>query len=164
MPCLPAVVSEQTASPAQRQSIEPPQPSGKALPHFPAYAAAHVFGVQQVPFGPQIPWSAQAFVTIPPQPSSKWPQATLAASGGSAGVQGVPHLPFALHTCPDGHLPQSTVPPAQALLIPPHSRLCAAHSRDVSGAPHRFAMPFVAHESPAGQLPHETTPPQPSEM
>jgi hypothetical protein len=159
----PATVPVHTASPAQGQGSVPPQPSVRATPHFPPYAVAHVFGAQQVPSALHTPLFGQAFVIVPPQPSSKVPHATIAASGGRAGVHGFPHLPFALHTSPVGHLPQSIVPPPQALFTVPHSRPSASHSRGASGGPHRFAMPAVAHDSPGAQPPQSTSPVHPSE-
>lgn len=75
-----------------------------------------------------------------------------------------PHLPLVLHTSPVGHVPQLTLPPPHALLIVPHSRPMASHSRGTSGGPQRFAMPSVAHDCPVGQSPQKINPPQPSEM
>ena len=148
----------------QGQLSVPPQPSGSVPPHLPAYAVAHVFAAQHVPSALQSALFAQGLVILPPQPSSNWPHATCAACGGSAGVHGLPHLPLALHTWPVGQVPQLMLPPPHALLMVPHSRSWASHSRGISGGPQRLAMPSVAHESPAGQLPHEMSPPQPSEM
>lgn len=70
VPVLPAAFSEQTESPVQGQLRVPPQPSGNVPPHFPAYAALHVFGVQQVPPASHSPLFGHALVSLPPQPSS----------------------------------------------------------------------------------------------
>jgi hypothetical protein len=72
-------------------------------------------------------------------------------------------LPFALHTSPGAHLPQSIEAVPQALLICPHSLPAAAHSRAGSGGPHRLAIPAVAHDSPVGHAPQSITEEQPSE-
>jgi hypothetical protein len=79
-------------------------------------------GAQHVPVALQTPLFVQALVILPPQPSSKTPQATAPASVGSAGTQGLPHLPLALHTLPVGQVPQLMLPPPHALLMVPHSR------------------------------------------
>lgn len=164
MPLVPAWAEEQTESPVHGQFRVAPQPSGRVPPHFPAKPVAQAVGAQHVLSAAQTPLFGHAFVIVAPHPSSNWPQAAAAASAGSAGVQGFPHLPFALHTSPGAHFPQSTVAPPQALLIVPHSRASAAHSRAGSGGPHRFAMPSVAQDSPGEQLPQPARAPHPSEM
>jgi hypothetical protein len=120
--------------------------------------------LQHVPALVQTVPAAHGFWILPPQPSSKEPHCTAAAAGGSAGVQGGPHLPFVLHTWPVAHVPQLMRRPPQALVMLPHSRPCAAHSASGSGGPQRLAMPPVAQAFPAGHSPHETLPPQPLDM
>jgi hypothetical protein len=164
LPVLPATFCEHTESPLHAQSMVAPQPFGSFVPHMFAKPVLHVAAVQQVPPAPHTPLFGQLLVILPPQPSSNCPQATFAASGGSAGVHGLPHLPLLLHTWPVGQVPQLIVAPPQVLLSVPHSRPTASHSRGYSGGPQRFAMPSVAHDCPVGQLPQKMSPPQPSEM
>ena len=98
------------------------------------------------------------------QPSSNVPQATLVASGGSAGSHGGPHLPFVLQTSGLVQAPQLYCSPPHMPLVLPHSRPSTAHCHGVSGDAQRLAIPPAPHTEPAAQLAHLTVPPQPSEM
>ena len=82
-------------------------------------------------------------------------------SGGSAGVQGGPHLP----SCCTLAGRQSTIECAAAARAGdvPHSRPCATHSASGSGGPQRWRATGSAGLS-CGAFSHETLPPQPLDM
>jgi hypothetical protein len=66
------------------------------------------------------------------------------------------HL-FALHVCPEAHVPHASVPP-QPSGTDPHVSPSTAHVVGMQEVTHLFAL----HVCPAAHVPHASVPPQPS--
>jgi hypothetical protein len=84
----------------------------------------------------QIPPVHAPHVTELPQPSGNVPHSVAGKSAQVIGMHGGPQTPFALHTCPAGHCPQSITLPVHTLVIDPHVCPSATHSTGVVAGSH----------------------------
>jgi hypothetical protein len=139
----------------------PPQPSGM-VPQFSgagqAVSGTHVqtLSVHVSPVG-QVPASLpQVSVGQPATPGLNVPQ--LSPSGHDVGQPVMHCVPLALHTVPDGQVPQLIVPLQPSGAVP---QIWPAGQVVIGRHPGHM---LLMHVSPGGQIPHVSVPPQPSEM
>ena len=139
-----------------------PHPSGRFVPHWPAYDAA-VFGVQQEPVDP-----FEGGGVSPPDCVHVWPaaQPQLTEVPPQPSESPVPHLPGYVpeqvkslqHVFVDwlqmplGQEPQVTVPPHSSLKVPHWSVAKFTHDLGVQGGPH---TPFALQTLPLVHWPQE---------
>jgi hypothetical protein len=148
---------------SQPQKREPPQPSLN-VPHWPplqVIGVQHVLGVADV-LQTCAPLQ-KLHVTLPPQPSLNVPPQPMPANASHVvGAHGAPQIPFALHTCPSGQVPQNTLVP-QAVVAVPHWTFAWMQSSGVATGAHWLGDPPAPHSVPRAQVPQSSRPPQPSD-